>query len=197
MNVCVIPAKGASTRIPRKNTRPFLGKPILIYSIETAKACGLFDRIVVSTDDDEIDAIARASGAEPMRRGAELTEDSVGTQEVTQATLETLWQAGYAPDMACCLYATAPMLSSATLLRAYEMLLVSERDYIVPVATWLRDPGQFYMGRAEAFRHGRPLVSVRTGLLTIDPATDCDINTESDWLAAEEMYAALAERVSA
>ncbi len=191
MNVAIIPAKGDSTRIPRKNIKMFFGQPIMAYSIQTAQASGLFDRVIVSTDDDEIDAIARQFGAEPLRRGPELSADNVGTQEVVQNALQTLWATGYAPDAACCIYPCAPMLKPETLKRAYEMLLVAERDFVVPVATWLRDPGQFYMGRAEAFRQGRPLISVRTGLLVIDPATECDINVEDDWVRAEEMYAAL------
>ena len=85
MKLCVIPARGGSKRIPRKNIRPFCGKPILAYSIEAALETGLFDRVMVSTDDDEIAAVALAHGAEvPFLRPRELADDHTGTNAVAR-----------------------------------------------------------------------------------------------------------------
>ena len=190
MSIAIIPARGGSTRIPRKNIRIFHGKPIIAYSIETARASGLFDHIVVSTDDPEIGAIAQHYGAAMLHRPPEFARDEIGTQEVMRHALMTL-----TPDMrelmyACCIYPTTPMLSPETLRRAFETM-VWRTSYVVPVATWLRDPGQFYFGYVDAFIHGEPLLSQRTVMFPIDPATECDINTESDWIKAEQMYLAL------
>ena len=86
MKLCVIPARGGSKRIPRKNIRPFCGKPILAYSIEAALETGLFDRVMVSTDDEEIAEVAQAHGAEiPFLRPGELADDHTGTNAVAQA----------------------------------------------------------------------------------------------------------------
>ena len=91
MKIAVIPARGGSKRIPRKNIRAFAGKPIIAYSIAAARECGLFDRIIVSTDDEEIAAVARAFGAEtPFRRPPELSDDHTGTDPVTAHALTWL-----------------------------------------------------------------------------------------------------------
>ena len=80
MNLAVIPARGGSKRIPRKNIKPFCGKPMIAWSIEAALASGCFDRVIVSTDDEEIAAVAREYGAEvPFMRSAELADDYAGT----------------------------------------------------------------------------------------------------------------------
>ena len=108
MKLCVIPARGGSKRIPGKNVRPFCGKPIMLYSIEAAHGCGLFDRIVVSTDSEEIAALAREHGAEvPFLRPAELSDDHTGTGAVARHALEWFREQGTAFEWACCVYATA------------------------------------------------------------------------------------------
>jgi pseudaminic acid cytidylyltransferase len=181
--IAVIPARGGSVRIPYKNIRLFHGKPIMAYSIEAAKDSGIFDRIIVSTDDDEIAAVAIQYGAEVHARAV---DDGVrGTQEVAAEVLEGIPDAEYA----CVIYATAPMLSAETLQCAFDMLMRNDAPYVVPVATWLRDPGQFYIGEADSFLAGEPLIWAQ--LMPIDPRTECDINTEEDFLRAEIMYASL------
>lgn len=184
MRVAIIPARGGSRRIPRKNIRLFHGKPIIAYSLEAARKAFVFDAVWVSTEDQEIAEVAIQHGANALYRPASLAQDEIGTQEVMQHAVRTLG----VDDVACCIYPCAPLIKPATLRDAYHALLNSERDYIVPVGTWLRDPGQFYMGRAEAFLNDRPLVSPRTGLIRVDEETDCDINTEEDWVRAETLY---------
>ena len=104
--IAVIPARGGSKRIPRKNIKLFLGKPLIAYSIETAKKSALFDKIVVSTDDDEIAEVAKAYGAEVLKRPKELADDFTGTADVTKHALSVY--TGY--TFVCTIYATAPML---------------------------------------------------------------------------------------
>jgi pseudaminic acid cytidylyltransferase len=186
MRIAIIPARGGSKRIPHKNIRPFHGRPIIEYSIETAKASGLFDQIYVSTDDDTIAQIAQRAGAKIIPRSGYMAGDEAGTQSVVKAALLSL---GAQTGTCCCIYPCAPMLRPETLVLARRVLL--DKCYVVPVATWLRDPGQFYFGHTEAFLNDIPLLSLDTRLLPIDPATECDINTEEDWIRAEAMYARL------
>lgn len=112
MNICIIPARGGSKRLPGKNIRAFHGKPIIAYSIEAAIAAGVFDQILVSTDSDEIAAVAQAYGALFWRRPAELADDYIGTQAVMRQALRSLAKDG---DLACCVYPTAPMMSAQDL----------------------------------------------------------------------------------
>lgn len=121
--VAIIPARGGSKRIPGKNVRPFCGKPLIAYSIDAAKESGLFDRIIVSTDSDDIARVALDCGAEvPFRRPAELSGDCTATDPVIQNALGWL-QAQQAPaDFFCCIYATAPFISADDLRRGFNLL---------------------------------------------------------------------------
>lgn len=188
--ICIIPARGGSTRIPNKNIREFHGKPIIAYSIKTAQEAGIFDAIFVSTDSDEIAEIAAQFGALVHHRDPEMAENEVGTQEVIRdALLGMMWgTTGPELEFVCCLYPTAPLLHHDTLIEAYDILRDGYAEYVVPVATWLRDPGQFYFGEAESFIAGVDLISDRTIMIKTDPARECDINTEEDWIKAEKMY---------
>ena len=125
--VAIIPARGGSKRIPRKNIRPFLGKPLIAYSIETARKSGLFDRVIVSTDDEEIAEVAKAWGAEvPFVRPKELADDFTGTRAVTRHALAWFESRGERFDFACTIYATAPLLEAEDLVRGYEALANSD-----------------------------------------------------------------------
>lgn len=188
--VCVIPARGGSSRIPRKNIKEFHGKPIIAYSIEAAKASKLFDAIFVSTDDYEIAEIAAQFGATPLKRDEGMECDEVGTQQVMKSALERI---GGNVTYACCLYATVPMVSVDDLRDAYDILIGEAGEYVVPVATWLRDPGQFYFGTVDAFLNEVDLIGGGTILLKSDPERECDINTIEDWERAEIMYTQLQE----
>ena len=193
MNIAIIPARGGSRRIPGKNIRDFMGKPIIAYSIEAARKSNLFDHIIVSTDSAEITAVAKAYRAQVLKRPDHLAGDHPGTQEVMQHALEVLDSGDHPikPDRVCCIYPCAPMLDYRDLQLAELMLASPELHrpwYVVPVATWLQDPGQFYFGAAHAFRNGSPLISDRTRMIQIDPRRAIDINTEDDWSQAETMY---------
>lgn len=123
MNLCVIPARGGSKRIPRKNIRDFCGKPMIAWSIEAAIKSGLFQHIVVSTDDDEIAEVAEAYGAEvPFRRPIELSDDHTGTTPVIAHALNWALEAGRSVDAVCCLYATAPFVTLTDMRVGLERL---------------------------------------------------------------------------
>lgn len=110
-SLCVIPARGGSKRIPRKNIRVFCGKPIIAWSIEAAHKAECFDRVIVSTDDSEIADIAQEWGAEiPFMRPPELSDDMTGTSPVVAHAIEQLEQQDGPYDAACCIYATAPFV---------------------------------------------------------------------------------------
>ena len=123
MNLCVIPARGGSKRIPRKNIRDFCGKPMIAWSIEAAQRSGLFEHIIVSTDDDEIVEVALSYGATvPFKRPPELANDHAGTTEViAHATRWALLQ-GWSLEAVCCLYATAPFVRAEDLRAGLKQL---------------------------------------------------------------------------
>jgi len=121
MRVAIIPARGGSQRIPRKNIKPFCGKPIIAWPIEVAIASGCFDRIVVSTDDDEIAEVAAAYGAEaPFRRPARLADDRTGTIAVMRHAIECLQSGADQLAHVCCIHATAPFCELKTCARAWK-----------------------------------------------------------------------------
>lgn len=121
--ICIIPARGGSKRIPRKNIRPFAGKPMIAHSITAAKESGVFDRIMVTTDDSEIMEVARVWGAEiPFVRPPELANDHAGTDAVLIHALKWCESQGIHMDYACCLYATAPFVRPKDLRQGLEIL---------------------------------------------------------------------------
>jgi pseudaminic acid cytidylyltransferase len=130
MKLAIIPARGGSKRIPRKNIREFCGKPMLAYSIDAARQSRCFDRIVVSTDDPEIAAVSREWGAEtPFVRPGELANDFAGTIPVIKHAIEWFEQQGEQPEYTCCIYATAPFVRPGDLVRGFEILQSSGSDY--------------------------------------------------------------------
>lgn len=123
MNVAVIPARGGSKRIPRKNIKQFGGKPMIAWSIEAALASGCFERVIVSTDDMGIADVARQYGAEvPFIRPAVLSDDYTGTVAVIAHTIEWLKDNEQSPEYVCCLYATAPFIDPQDLTRGLNAL---------------------------------------------------------------------------
>ncbi|MDR6854109.1 pseudaminic acid cytidylyltransferase [Variovorax guangxiensis] len=137
MRLAIIPARGGSKRIPRKNIKPFCGKPIIAWSIAAARASGCFNRIVVSTDDDEIAAVARAEGAEtPFMRPAALADDHTGTMAVVAHAVQAMETQGPAFDHICCIYPTAPLLQPTTLREAYERLVSAGTAFAFGVASY-------------------------------------------------------------
>ena len=121
--VAIIPARGGSKRIPRKNIKDFYGKPLIAYSIEVALKSKLFDKVIVTTDDEEIATIAREYGAKvPFLRPKELADDFTGTQDVINHTLEYLKKNSEAYDYVCTIYATAPLLQKEYLIEGFNKL---------------------------------------------------------------------------
>lgn len=133
--IAIITARGGSKRIPRKNLRLFLSRPIIAYSIEAALESGLFDEVMVSTDDAEIADVARALGAEvPFLRSAKTSDDYATTADVLHEVVGEYARRGVAIDFACCIYPTAPFVTADKLRRAFEILLESGADTVLPIA---------------------------------------------------------------
>lgn len=136
MRLAVIPARGGSKRIPRKNIKPFGGRPIIEWSIEAALYSGCFDRVVVSTDDEEIAVAARACGAEvPFMRPAALADDYAGTLAVMRHAVDAC-AVDRAAGRVCCIYATAPFLLAEDLRRGLQILEQSDADYAFSVTSF-------------------------------------------------------------
>lgn len=136
MRVAIIPARGGSKRIPRKNIKPFAGLPIIAHSIKAAQEADLFDRIIVTTDDEEIADVARSFGAEiPFIRPKELSDDHTATIPVIAHAVQTL-QKHSVIDAVCCIYATAPFIRSQDITAAYNALITHNKQYAFPVTTF-------------------------------------------------------------
>lgn len=130
--LAIITARGGSKRIPRKNIRPFLGKPILLYSIEAALASGAFDEVMVSTEDPEIAQLALDAGAKvPFFRSAQNANDYASTDDVIREVLEAYQALGRHFDTFCCIYPTAPFVTAGKLQTAMEML--KDAESVIPV----------------------------------------------------------------
>lgn len=122
-NLCIIPARGGSKRIPRKNIKPFQGKPIMAYSIEAALKSCIFDEVMVSTDDEEFSEVARHFGASvPFLRSAATANDYATTVDVLLEVVEMYRHLGKEFDNVCCLYSTAPFVTADRLKEAYGKL---------------------------------------------------------------------------
>jgi len=224
MKLAVVPARGGSKRIPRKNLKLFCGKPMLAWSIANAQRSGCFDRIIVSTDDAEIAAVARECGAEvPFLRPAELSDDHTGTipviRHATDACLLT------DSDLVCCIYATAPFTQAHDLRRGLELMHTTDADYAFSVTSYAfpiqravritaagrvemfdpeqfqtrsqdleeayHDAGQFYWGRAAAWRAQRPIFARGSVPVMLPRHRVQDIDTLEDWVRAEWLFRAM------
>jgi len=223
MNLCVIPARGGSKRISRKNIKEFNGKPIIAYSIEAALASNCFEEIIVSTDDGEIAEVAKEYGAQvPFMRPDELANDHAGTLPVIKHAVEWFEQNDIMPECVCCLYATAPFVQSQMIQDAYTDLKDSEADYCFTVTRYAfpiqraikltenkrvemfypqyfntrsqdlqesyHDAGQFYWGKATAFKMEKSLFSNDASPFVLPRYLVQDIDTHEDWEQAEIMY---------
>jgi pseudaminic acid cytidylyltransferase len=137
VKLAVIPARGGSKRIPRKNIKDFLGKPVIAYSIEACIGSKLFDRVVVSTDDAEIADVAKSFGAEvPFTRPAALANDHEGTAAVVKHALNWFAEQGRPADIVCCVYATAPFVRPQDLSAGLKLLESSGKDYAFSVTSF-------------------------------------------------------------
>ena len=134
MNLCVIPARGGSKRIPRKNIKKFCGKPMIGYAIEAAIKSKIFDHIIVSTDDLEIKNVSLQAGAEvPFLRPKELADDHTPTVPVVANAIQKCWDLGWNPIDVCCVYPCNPFLSSVSLSLGYGLLKDHPAKYIFPI----------------------------------------------------------------
>jgi pseudaminic acid cytidylyltransferase len=134
MNIAIIPARGGSKRIPRKNIKLFDGKPMIAYAITAARESGLFEHVVVSTDDEEIGAIAREWGAEmPFVRPAALANDYAATVPVIAHGIQACRDVGWFPEHVCCIYPGVPFIQVDDLKAALALLVTARGDYCFPV----------------------------------------------------------------
>lgn len=217
MPVAIIPARGGSKRIPRKNIRTFCGRPALHWPIGAALSTGLFDRIVVSTDDRQIADVARTAGAEvPFLRDPALADDMTGTTEVIRDTVDRL---GLADDtFVCCIYATALFVRAEDLCEGMKRLKESrwvlslgayatpidrayrqEGDRFVPrnpemmpkrsqdLAPAYFDAGQFYWAHATTWRDASARIYDGASGVILPEERAVDIDTEEDWDRAERL----------
>ncbi len=137
MNIAIIPARGGSKRIPRKNIKEFCGKPMIAWSIEAAQASGLFEHIIISTDDIEIAVIAKQCGAEvPFMRPLELSDDYVGTGAVIKHAAEWAMNNIGEIDFICTIYATAPFITHSDLINGFALLLKSNAQIAFTVTSF-------------------------------------------------------------
>jgi N-acylneuraminate cytidylyltransferase len=133
-NLCIIPARGGSKRIPRKNIKTFRGKPIIAYSIEAALYSGLFDEIMVSTDDPEIAETAILYGAKvPFFRSKETSNDYATTFDVIKEVLSSYGLINMTFEYSCCIYACAPFVSYQKLIDSFNLLIKNSFDSVFPV----------------------------------------------------------------
>lgn len=186
--VAIIPARGGSVRIPRKNIKDFHGKPIIAYSISSARESGLFDEIYVSTEDAEIADVARKYCAKVLDRPKDLCNDEYGPLDVARYHINTM------PDVGkvCVIYATAPLMSVLDLNRGLFTLGRNETMYSFSAGNPpLHDAAQFFWCERAALMSRLPEFAHWTEMVPIAPERDCDINTQEDWARAEKMYAKL------
>jgi len=214
-NLCIIPARGGSKRIPRKNIKDFLGKPIIAYSIEIARTSNLFDEIVVSTDDEEIADISRKFGANvPFMRSSKNSNDFAVLADVVQEVLDYYKAMGKKIEFACCLLPTAPLIRLEYFMQSFELLKSSNFDSIRPIVKFsypiqraikLSEASKvsfFYPEFAKSrsqdleeayhdagqfywFRAVTGMKSENKGAIIIPELGVQDIDTEEDWKLAE------------
>lgn len=156
-SIAIITARGQSKRIPRKNIHPFAGRPLIAYSIEAALGAGVFDTVLVSTDDEEIAKVAKACGASvPFLRSAGNSDDHATTNDVLVEVLTELSDRGETFETACCIYPTAPFLTGEKLRDAYSAFLSgNDADTMISVVRFSYPPQRAYVkkdGRIE-FAH--------------------------------------------
>lgn len=146
MNIAMITARGGSKRIPRKNIKEFCGKPILAYSIEAAIESGVFDEVMISTEDDEIAEIAQRYGAVfPFRRSDETASDHAMTIDVMLEVVNEYKKLGKNPESVCCIYPTAPFVTAEKFRKANDLFEKSGADAVIPVVKFSFPPQRCFV----------------------------------------------------
>lgn len=147
-SICIITARGGSKRIPKKNIKEFCGKPIIAYSIEAALKSNLFDEVMVSTDNEEIAAVARHYGAKvPFMRSEKTSDDFATTADVLQEVITEYEKRGQKFETMCCIYPTAPFVTGDKLRQAYEKFTASDADMLEPVVAFSFPPQRAFVVR--------------------------------------------------
>ena len=137
MNIAIIPARGGSKRIPRKNIKPFAGQPMIAYAINAAHDSGLFDHVIVSTDDAEISEIAKQFGAEtPFIRPSSLADDHTPTVPVIANAISNCEAIGWESKYVCCIYPGVPFIQIDDLKAALELIEYSDSEYCFPITEY-------------------------------------------------------------
>lgn len=155
--VAIITARGGSKRIPRKNVKEFLGKPILLYSIEAALNSGIFEEVMVSTEDEEIAELARKAGATvPFMRGEENANDYATTTDVLLEVVAEYEKRGKHFEFGCCIYPTAPFVTAEKLKAGMERLASSDADTLMPVVPFSFPPQRGMVIRNEKLQFIQP-----------------------------------------
>lgn len=155
--VAIITARGGSKRIPRKNVKEFLGKPILLYSIEAALNSGIFEEVMVSTEDEEIAELARKAGATvPFMRGEENANDYATTTDVLLEVVAEYEKRGKHFEFGCCIYPTAPFVTADKLKEGMERLASSDADTLMPVVPFSFPPQRGMVIRDEKLQFIQP-----------------------------------------
>lgn len=219
MIVAIIPARGGSKRIPRKNIKLFNGKPMICWAIEEAQKSKLFDYIFVSTDDNEIKKISEQYGAiVPFIRPIDISDDHTPTVPVISHAVKEIDTMYKKVDFACCIYPCSPLLLASDLIKSFDVLQSTGKNYVYPIVEFphsifrsmrqlddgkmefiypeyeltrtqdleetFHDAGQFYWGKAEAWRNLKKMHSGGVGM-KIPSYRTVDIDTEDDWKRAE------------
>lgn len=217
-DICIIPARGGSKRIPRKNIKDFLGKPIVAYSIEAARKSGLFDEVMVCTDDEEIAEVAKLYGANvPFMRSKKNADDFATLADVIDEVIQFYKNSNQSFNYVCCILPTAPLIQIENVTKAYQLLLNSDFDSIRPIARFsypiqrafkMMDDGEvgFYYpeysntrsqdleesyhdaGQFYWVKFSKGLVASKRGAIVISSQYVQDIDTLEDWDIAEFKY---------
>jgi len=222
----VIPARGGSKRIPRKNIKDFFGQPMIAYTIQAALKSEYFDQVIVSTDDAEIADVAKYYGANvPFMRPKSLANDYTSTIPVVKHAIEWLDEQEQSPFEVCCIYATALFVQADAIRKAHKQMKKEQADYCFTVTSFefpiqraikvtaenriemfypeqielrsqdleesYHDAGQFYWGKAEAFKQKKPLFSKSATPYILPRYLVQDVDTPEDWKRAELMYQSL------
>ena len=223
MRVAVIPARGGSKRIPRKNIRPFAGQPIIVWPIKAALSSGLFDQVVVSTDDAEIGEVAREAGASvPFMRPKNLSDDFADTKSVVRHAISELKLDTEPEAQVCCIYPTSVFVNTQLLSEGFEKLKGSNARFVLSITSvdssvyrsfsktaddritmlfpenyakrtqdlpnLYCDAAQFYWATVSAWQSDLNIFGTDSLGVYVDPSRVQDIDTESQWLTAEQMF---------
>ena len=219
-NLAIIPARGKSKRIPRKNIKNFLGRPIIAYSIETALGSNLFDEAMVSTDDEEIAQVGKRYGAKvPFMRSAKNSNDSATLSQVIEEVVNEYQKRGVVFENICCILPTAPSLTAKLLRKGYEMLLDEKLDSVRPIQRFSYPTQRAYKLKGKLVEYFHPEYekvksqdlepsyhdagmfywiktnslknNLRRGGIEISALEAHDIDSLDDWKMAELKYKAL------